>query len=161
MAAAKDAATGLSEREASHIAFFDLLLAGQTDAAIDALYAHLTAWPRDALVVASGANPNGLIGGSGRIGQKHQIAMLMDSLAPHYGDDFWFLSYHAMALSEDGQLAVARGKSSSPWSRTRTMRTARTASPMSVTRVANWKRPAPSYPRGSPPIRAKVFSMGI
>src|SRR6516164_9535495 len=55
-------------------------------------------------------SPNGLIGGSGRIGQKHQIAELMDSLAPHYGDDFWFLAYHAMALSEDGQLAVARPK---------------------------------------------------
>jgi hypothetical protein len=39
------------------------------------------AWPRDALVVASAANPNGLIGGSGRIGHKHQIAELMDSLA--------------------------------------------------------------------------------
>src|SRR5258705_7564850 len=36
--------------------------------------------------------------------------MLMDSLAPHYGDDFWFLSYHAMALCEDGQLAAARMK---------------------------------------------------
>jgi hypothetical protein len=32
--------------------------------------------------------------------------VLMDGLAPHYGDDFWFLSYHAMALSEDGQLMV-------------------------------------------------------
>jgi tetratricopeptide (TPR) repeat protein len=35
---------------------------------------------------------------------------LMDSLAPTYGDDFWFVSYHAMALSEDGQLAAARAK---------------------------------------------------
>ena len=110
LAAAKDAATGLSEREASHIAFFDLVFAGRTDAAIAALYTHLAAWPRDALVVASAANPNGVIGGSGRIGQKHQIAALMDSLAPDYGDDFWFLSYHAMGLSEDGQLAAARAK---------------------------------------------------
>jgi tetratricopeptide (TPR) repeat protein len=110
LGAAKDAATGLSEREASHIGFFDLVFAGRTAAAIAAVYAHLTAWPRDALVVASAANPNGLIGGSGRIGQKHQIAALMDSLAPHYGNDFWFLAYHAMALSEDGQLAVARAK---------------------------------------------------
>jgi tetratricopeptide (TPR) repeat protein len=98
--AAKDAAAGLSDREASHIGFFDLVFAGRTDAAIDALRAHLATWPRDALVVASAANPNGLIGGSGRIGQKHQIAGLMDNLAPHYGDDFWFLAYHAMALSE-------------------------------------------------------------
>src|SRR5215471_480323 len=110
LTAAINAATGLSELEASHIAFFDLLFAGRTDPAIAALYAHLRAWPRDALVVANGANPNGLIGGSGRIGQKHQIATLMDSLAPHYGDDFWFLSYHAMGLSEDGQLAAARAK---------------------------------------------------
>jgi len=62
------------------------------------------------LVLATAANPNGLIGASGRVGQKHQIAGLMDSLAPHYGDDFWFLAHHAMALSEDGQLAAARPK---------------------------------------------------
>jgi tetratricopeptide (TPR) repeat protein len=110
LAAARDVTTSLSEREASHIALFELMLAGRTEAAIAALYKHLEAWPRDALVVASGANPNGLIGGSGRVGQKHQIAVLVDSLAPHYGDDFWFLSYHAMALSEDGQLARARAK---------------------------------------------------
>jgi tetratricopeptide (TPR) repeat protein len=110
LAVAKDLASDVSEREASHIEFFDLVFAGRTEAAIAALYAHLTAWPRDALVVATAANPNGLIGGSGRIGQKHQIAALMDSLAPHYGDDFWFVSYHAMALSEDGQLAAARAK---------------------------------------------------
>jgi tetratricopeptide (TPR) repeat protein len=110
LAMAKNLALGLSERETSHIRFFDLAFAGETDAAIVALYIHLRAWPRDALVVASAANPNGLIGSSGRIGQKHQIAELMDSLASHYGDDFWFVSYHAMALSEDGQLAVARAK---------------------------------------------------
>src|SRR6516164_1654120 len=100
LSAAKDAATGLAERETSHIAFFDLVFAGRTDAAIAASYTHLAAWPRDALVVASAANPNGVIGGSGRLGQKHRIAALMDGLAPHYGDDFWFLSYHAMGLSE-------------------------------------------------------------
>src|SRR5215471_18842987 len=107
---AKDVAADLSDREASHVGFFDLVFAGRTDAAIAALYEHLKAWPRDALVVASAANPNGLIGGSGRIGQKHQIAVPMDSLAPHYDDDFWFMAYHAMALSEDGQLAAARAK---------------------------------------------------
>jgi len=107
LAAAKDVSVGLSEREASHIGFFDLLFAGRSEAAIAALYPHLAAWPRDALVVSVAANPNGVIGGSGRIGQKRQIAELMDSLASHYGDDFWFTSYHAMALSEDGQLAAA------------------------------------------------------
>jgi tetratricopeptide (TPR) repeat protein len=110
LAVAKAVGSDLSEREAGHIAFFDLVFGGQTEAAIAALHAHLAAWPRDALVVATAANPNGLLGASGRIGQKHQIAVLMNSLAPHYGDDFWFLAYHAMALSEDGQLAAARPK---------------------------------------------------
>ena len=107
---AKDLAAGLSAREISHVNYFDLAFAGRTDAAIDALYAHLAAWPRDALVLATAANPNGLIGASGRIGQKRQIAALMDSLAPHYGDDYWFLAHHAMALSENGQLTAARTK---------------------------------------------------
>lgn len=110
LAAARDLAPGVSAREAGHIGYFDLAFAGRTDAAIAALQTHLAAWPRDALLVASAANPNGLIGGSGRIGQKHQIAVLMDSLAPHYGDDYWFLSYHATALSEDGQTAAARAR---------------------------------------------------
>jgi tetratricopeptide (TPR) repeat protein len=103
-------AAGLPARETGHIGFFDLASTGRTDAAIAALQTHLAAWPRDALMVATAANPNGVIGGSGRVGQKHQIAVLMNSLAPHYGDDYWFLAYHATALSEDGQLAAARPK---------------------------------------------------
>ena len=110
LTAAKEASADLSEREAGHLGFFGLVFAGQTDTALEALYSHLANWPGDALVVSVAANPNGLIGGSGRLGQKRQIAALMDSLAPHYGDDFWFMSYHAMALSEDGQLAAARPK---------------------------------------------------
>jgi tetratricopeptide (TPR) repeat protein len=108
--AAKALVQDLSAREASHIGFFGLVFAGQTEAAISAVRAHLAEWPCDALVVSSAANPNGLFGGSGRLGQKRQIAELMDSLAPHYGDDPWFVSYHAMALSEDGRLAAARQK---------------------------------------------------
>jgi tetratricopeptide (TPR) repeat protein len=110
LAAAQDLAAGLSAREASHIAFFDLVFAGRSEPVVAALHAHLAAWPRDALVLASAANPNGVIGASGRIGQKHRIAVMMDNLAPHYGDDWWFLAHHAMALSEDGQLAAARPK---------------------------------------------------
>src|SRR5712675_1220857 len=48
-------------REASHIAFLDLLFAGRTEPAIDALRTHLARWPRDALVLSTAANPNGLI----------------------------------------------------------------------------------------------------
>jgi tetratricopeptide (TPR) repeat protein len=108
LAQAKHLAAGLPAREASHIAFFDVAFSGQSHAAVAALLEHLAAWPRDALVLAVAANPNGVIGASGRVGQKHQVAALMDRLAPAYGDDPWFLAYHAMALSEDGRLAAAR-----------------------------------------------------
>src|SRR5262249_21260561 len=97
----KGVIAGGSQRAGRPIANFDLGSTGQTEAAIAAVHRHLAAWPCDALVISIAANPNGLIGGSGRLGQKHQIAQLMDSLAPHFGDDYWFLSYHAMALSED------------------------------------------------------------
>ncbi|HYC47041.1 MAG TPA: tetratricopeptide repeat protein [Burkholderiales bacterium] len=110
MTAANDRAAGVSAREGGHIRFFDLAFSGRTDAAIDALYAHLAEWPRDALMVAVAANPNGLLGVCGRVGQKQQCAQLLDRLAPHYGDDYWFLSYHAIALGEDGRIAEARRK---------------------------------------------------
>jgi hypothetical protein len=46
MAVASSLAAGLSAREAGHIAFFDLLSAGDAEAALAALPTHLNAWPR-------------------------------------------------------------------------------------------------------------------
>src|SRR3981189_1398972 len=89
MAAANSLAAGLTAREASHIAFFDLLSAGAAEAALAALPAHLNAWPRDALVLGTTAFTNGLIGSSGRAGQKRALLGLLDRLAPSYGDDWW------------------------------------------------------------------------
>lgn len=110
MSAAKAVSAGLPPREVSHITFFDHLMSGRSKEAMAALYEHLDAWPRDRLVLSTASNPNGLIGTSGRVGQKHEIAMLMDRLAPHYGDDPWFLAQHAMSLSEDGRRREARPK---------------------------------------------------
>src|SRR6202163_933665 len=110
IAAAHSLAAGLSAREASHIAFFDLLAAGDSEAALAAMYAHLNAWPRDALVLGTPAFTNGLIGSSGRAGQKRALLELLDRLAPSYGDDWWFTAHHGMAFSENGQRDAARPK---------------------------------------------------
>jgi tetratricopeptide (TPR) repeat protein len=110
IAAAKSLVAGLSEREVSHIAFFDVLIAGDAEAALSALPHHLEAWPRDAVVLATAAFTNGLIGSSGRAGQKRMLLELLDRLAPFYGDDWWFTAHHGMALSENGQRAAARPK---------------------------------------------------
>jgi len=110
MATAKSVTRALSEREASHIAFFDQLLAGDGEAALAALTVHLDAWPRDAVVLGTTAFTNGLIGSSGRAGQKRMLLELLEALAPHYGDDWWFAAHHGMALSENGRRDAARPK---------------------------------------------------
>jgi tetratricopeptide (TPR) repeat protein len=110
MAAAKSLGAGMSAREASHVAFFGLLVAGSAEAALAALPAHLDAWPRDAVVLGTTAFTNGLIGSSGRAGQKRMLLHLLDRLAPSYGDDWWFTAHHGMALSENGRHAAARPK---------------------------------------------------
>ncbi len=110
MAAANSLTADLSAREASHVAFFDLLVAGDAEAALSALHAHLNTWPRDVLVLGTTAFTNGLIGGSGRAGQKRRLLELLENLAPIYGDDWWFTAHHGMALSENGQRDAARPK---------------------------------------------------
>lgn len=110
MAAANSLAAGLTAREASHIAFFNRLSVGDTEAALAALPAHLDAWPRDAMVLGTTAFTNGLIGSSGRAGQKRTLLDLLDRLAPSYGDDWWFTAHHGMAFSENGQREAARPK---------------------------------------------------
>lgn len=69
--------------------FFDMLSAGDAEAVLSALAVHLDAWPRDALVLATTAFTNGLIGSSGRAGQKRVLLEFLDGLAPSYGDDWW------------------------------------------------------------------------
>jgi Tfp pilus assembly protein PilF len=110
IAAANSLATGLSAREASHILFFGQLVTGDTEAALVGLQTHLNAWPRDAMVLGTTAFTNGLIGSSGRAGQKRSLLDLLDRLAPSYGDDWWFTAHHGMALSENGQHGAARPK---------------------------------------------------
>jgi tetratricopeptide (TPR) repeat protein len=110
MAAANSLTAHLSAREASHVAFFDSLVGGDAEAALAALPAHLDAWPRDAVVLGTAAFTNGLIGSSGRVGQKRTLLDLLDRLAASYGDDWWFTAHHGMALSENGQRAAARPK---------------------------------------------------
>lgn len=124
MATAASLAPRLSAHEASHVAYFGLLVAGDSEAALSAVTEHLDTWPRDVMVLATTAFTNGLIGSSGRAGQKRRLLALLDRLAPSYGDDdWWFAAHHGMALSENGQRAAARPKidrslalnSKNPW----------------------------------------------
>ena len=107
---AKALAADATEREASHIAFCEIYAAGHVETSLAALRAHLATWPRDALVLSTAAFTNGLIGSSGHARQKHMLLAFLDSLAPTYGDDWWFAAHHGMALSENGQFDAAQTK---------------------------------------------------
>ncbi len=110
MAAANSLAAEFTEREASHVAYFGMLVAGDSEAALSAMPVHLDAWPRDVMVLGTTAFTNGLIGSSGRAGQKRTLLTLLDKLSPAYGNDWWFTAHHGMALSENGERAAARPK---------------------------------------------------
>lgn len=157
IAAARSLTGGLPAREASHVAFFGLLVAGDTEAALAAVTAHLDAWPRDAVVLGTTAFTNGLIGSSGRAGQKRTLLALLDGLAPRYGDDWWFTAHHGMALSENGQHAAARPKierslaqnPANPWAAHATAHLAYETGDADAARgfLAAW---LPDYPRTAP-----------
>ena len=110
MAMANALAEVLPEREASHIACLGRFLAGPPDAALAAIRPHLTTWPRDAVLLTTCAHTGGLIGATGRLGRERDLLVFLDAIAPEYGDEWWFTSHHAMALSENGQFDAARAK---------------------------------------------------
>ena len=107
IAAARAIVRGLSDREVSHVEVFALLINGKADDALVAVRKHVASWPRDALVASTAANQTGLIGTSGRAGREQDQLDFLTDLAPHYGDDWWFNSHYAMALSELGHHAAA------------------------------------------------------
>ncbi|HEY1796070.1 MAG TPA: tetratricopeptide repeat protein [Stellaceae bacterium] len=107
IAAANQFSPGVTEREVSHIDYFGALVSGDSESALASLPPHLDRWPRDIMVLATAAFTNGLIGSSGRAGQKRMLLGLLEKLAPSYGDDWWFAAHHGMALSENGQRAAA------------------------------------------------------
>ena len=97
----------LSEREHSHIAAMDHLIAGQGGAAYQAMIKHLADHPRDSLMAQPCTSVFGLIGFSGLPGREAELLGFMHRLAPYYGDDWWFGSLMAFAQCEVGQMDIA------------------------------------------------------
>ncbi len=109
MAEARAGANGCSAREAGHLNALGLLIDGDGPGAYAAILAHLGDWPRDAMVAQPCCGVFGLIGFSGRAGREAEQLAFTDRLAPHYGDDWWFLAQHGFSQVEAGQVAEAEG----------------------------------------------------
>jgi len=103
LAAAKASGADLTAREAGQLNFFALMLSGQSAAALAFARLHLGEFPRDAMVMNDYGPILGLLGFSGRPGLKRDQELAMDAFAHHYDGDWWYMSHHAMAISEMGR----------------------------------------------------------
>ncbi len=91
-------------REQAHVNIMALLLSGKAAETRAAVAAHLRDHPRDTMVAQLCTNIFGLIGFSGEVGREAELLAFTTALLPHYGDDWWMMSMHALSLCETGQL---------------------------------------------------------
>jgi tetratricopeptide (TPR) repeat protein len=105
---ARDLAQKLPPRERNNVEVVLLTVEGGAPRAYALAREHLKEYPRDAMVLAPCTGVFGLIGFSGRKGREQELLELMEGLAPHYGDDAWFLGQLAFARVEAGDTEGAR-----------------------------------------------------
>jgi tetratricopeptide (TPR) repeat protein len=98
----------LVERERTAAEVVLLSTEGASAKAYELAREHLKRYPTDAMVLAPCTGVFGLIGFSGRKGREQELRQLMDELAPHYGEEPWFLVQHAFAQVESGDTELAR-----------------------------------------------------
>ncbi|MEO9576328.1 MAG: tetratricopeptide repeat protein [Tateyamaria sp.] len=95
-------------REQSHVAAFAYLLSGQPQQARKTIKNHVIDYPRDAMAAQLCTNVFGLIGFSGEVGREAELLAYTEALLPHYKDDWWMMSMHALSLCETGQIAASQ-----------------------------------------------------
>ncbi|MBR1121613.1 tetratricopeptide repeat protein [Bradyrhizobium lablabi] len=97
-----------SERERTHVETLALAIEGQIPAALACALGHLEAHPRDAMVMSLPMGAFGLFAFSGMADHDQARVDLCGRHAHAYGDDWWFLTMHGWALTENGD--VKRGR---------------------------------------------------
>ncbi|MBM1556290.1 tetratricopeptide repeat protein [Sulfitobacter mediterraneus] len=101
---AQTLAAKLDIRQCQHVECFVLLFAGQPRKARTLVKSHVRDYPRDALAAQLCSNVFGLIGFSGEVGREAELLAYTSALLPHYGEDWWMMSMHALSLCETGQI---------------------------------------------------------
>ena len=69
---------------------------------------HLESWPRDAVVLSLPLGAFGLFAFSGMADHDQARQDLCERYAPHYGEDWWFLSNYGWSMTENGEVAKGR-----------------------------------------------------
>lgn len=94
-----------TERERSHVAILGAAARGKGSSAPEWIDQHLREYPSDAPVLMQWFGANFYNGGQHK---RQRMLEQFDRLAPHYGDDWWFLGWHAFANHETDHLETAR-----------------------------------------------------
>ena len=106
-ARARELAQAATPREQGHIHAIALAVEGKVPDSLEATRAHLASHPRDAVALSPATGVFGMIGFSGRQARETELYDFLAGLAPHYGEDWWFLSMLAFAACESGRLPEA------------------------------------------------------
>jgi len=104
-AAARALADRVASREARHIETVALAIDGNGPRAMALLEEHIADYPRDAVVLSLALGVFGLLGFSGRIDHHEAQLALLESLARHWGEDWWLLTYLGWGRIELGDVA--------------------------------------------------------
>ncbi|HET9735779.1 MAG TPA: tetratricopeptide repeat protein [Burkholderiales bacterium] len=105
---ARELAKNLPQREKNNVEVVVLTIEGGAAKAYQLAREHLQQYPTDAMVLAPCTGVFGLIGFSGRRGREQELRDLLEELAPHWGEDPWFLVQLAFARCETGAIEPAR-----------------------------------------------------
>ena len=97
-----------TEREKSHVETLALAVEGNLPAALASALKHLESWPRDAVVFSLPLGAFGLFAFSGMADHDQARQDLCARYAADYGEDWWFLSNHGWAMTENGEVTSGR-----------------------------------------------------
>ncbi|HEU0215046.1 MAG TPA: tetratricopeptide repeat protein [Stellaceae bacterium] len=106
-ATARALSVRVDTREARHIEIVAHAIDGNGPRAMALLEEHVAEYPRDGLALSLALGVFGLLGFSGRIDHHEAQLALLERLARHWGEDWWFFTYLGWARIETGD--VARG----------------------------------------------------
>jgi hypothetical protein len=96
-------------RERQHVEIITRIQRGDKSA-YELLRDHLRAFPTDAYILAQVTGAYGILAFSGRRDFDRERLGLLEPLAAHYGEDWWFLGMHAFSLAELFRHCEAREK---------------------------------------------------
>ncbi len=107
LAEANSAISG-TDRERSHVAALALAIRGNAPSALDHVLTHLTQWPRDVFILSLPPGAFGMFAFSGMADHSQAAVDLCERVAPHYGEDWWFLTTLGWAHTENSNVAHGR-----------------------------------------------------